>query len=235
VLDPSHLFQHMGYAAILVIVLLSNAGVPAPEESVLVLGGYLAWHGRLHLPLVILVGVVSASLGHNLGFWAGRRYGLRAISRLPLPPARVTQAQGLIARYGARAAFAARFAPGLRTVAEPLAGAGGLPPLRFLAANLLGAICYVPWPVLAGYGVGYGLGDWIERLRRAVGLEKDTALFAAILVVTALAFFVAGGLTRFIHERALCVVRSPSPGPLPLGGGEGGIAGPFSLLGERVA
>jgi membrane protein DedA with SNARE-associated domain len=28
------------------IVLLGNAGVPAPEESVLVPGGYLAWHGR---------------------------------------------------------------------------------------------------------------------------------------------------------------------------------------------
>jgi len=127
VLDPSHLFQHLGYAAILVIVLLGNAGVPAPEESVLVLGGYLAWHGRLHLPLVIVVGVVSASLGDNLGFWAGRRYGRRAIARLPLPPARLAQAQGLIARYGARAVFVARFVPGLRTVAGPLAGSGGLP------------------------------------------------------------------------------------------------------------
>jgi membrane protein DedA with SNARE-associated domain len=150
VLDPSHLFQHLGYAAILVIVLLGNAGVPAPEESVLVLGGYLAWHGRLHLPLVILVGVVSASLGDNLGFWAGRHYGRRA-------------------------------------VAGPLAGSGGLPPLRFFTANLLGAICYVPWPVLAGYGVGYGLGDWIERLRRSVGLKEDVALFAAILALAGVA------------------------------------------------
>ena len=186
----------MGYAAIVVIVLLGNAGVPAPEESVLVLGGYLAWHGRLHLPLVILVGVVSASLGDNLRFWAGRRYGRRAVALLPLPPARVEQAQGLIARYGARAVFAARFVPGLRTVVGPLAGAGGLPPFQFFAANLLGAICYVPWPVLAGYGVGYGLGDWVERLRRAVGLEKDAALFAAILVVGTLAFFGARGLRR---------------------------------------
>jgi membrane protein DedA with SNARE-associated domain len=189
VLDPSHLFQHLGYAAILVIVLLGNAGVPAPEESVLVLGGYLAWHGRLRLPLVIIVGVVSASLGDNLGFWAGRHYGQRAVARLPLPPARVARAQALIARYGARAVFAARFVPGLRTVAGPLAGAGGLAPHRFFAANLLGAICYVPWPVLAGYGVGYGVGDWLERLRRTSGLFKeDAALFAAILVVAVVAF-----------------------------------------------
>jgi membrane protein DedA with SNARE-associated domain len=188
VLDPSHLFQHLGYGAILVIVLLGNAGVPAPEESVLVLGGYLAWHGRLHVPLVILVGVVSASLGDNLGFWAGRRYGRWAVARLPLPPARVAQAQGFIVSHGARAVFVARFVPGLRTVAGPLAGAGGLPGRRFFAANLLGALCYVPWPVLAGYGVGYGLGDWVERLRRAAGLKEDPALFAAILAVAALAF-----------------------------------------------
>jgi len=131
---------------------------------------------------------VSASLGDNLGFWAGRHYGRRAVARLPLPPARLAQAQALIARYGARAVFAARFVPGLRTVAGPLAGSGGLPPLRFFCANLVGAICYVPWPVLAGYGVGYGLGDWIERLRRAAGLKEDAALFAAILAVAALAF-----------------------------------------------
>lgn len=183
-LDPNHLFQHFGYAAILVIVLLGNAGVPAPEESVLVLGGYLAWQGRLHLPLVILVGIVSASLGDNLGFWAGRHFGQRAIDRLPLPRARVAQARALIARHGAWAVFAARFVPGLRTVAGPLAGTGGLPPLRFLVANLLGAVCYVPWPVLVGYGVGYGVGDWIETLRKKMKLEEDLIFFAVVVLVT---------------------------------------------------
>jgi membrane protein DedA with SNARE-associated domain len=190
VLDPSHLFQHLGYAAILVVVLLGNAGVPAPEESVLILGGYLAWQGRLDLLLVILVGIVSASLGDNLGFWAGRRYGQRAIARLPLPHARLIQAQTLITRYGARAVFVSRFVAGFRTVAGPLAGAGGLPPLRFFTANLLGAVCYVPWPALAGYGAGYGLGDWFEKLREKFGLKEDLTLFAAIVVVAGAAFLV---------------------------------------------
>jgi membrane protein DedA with SNARE-associated domain len=190
VLDPSHLFQHLGYAAILVVVLLGNAGVPAPEESVLILGGYLAWQGRLDLRLVILVGIFSASLGDNLGFWAGRRYGQRAIARLPLPQARLAQAQTLITRYGARAVFVSRFVAGFRTVAGPLAGAGGLPPLRFFTANLLGAVCYVPWPVLAGYGAGYGLGDWFEKLREKFGLKEDLVLFAAIVVVAGAAFLV---------------------------------------------
>jgi membrane protein DedA with SNARE-associated domain len=190
VLDPSHLFQHLGYAAILVVVLLGNAGFPAPEESVLVLGGYLAWQGHLDLLLVLLVGVASASLGDNLGFWAGRRFGLRAIARLPLPQARVAQARALMIRYGAGAVFFARFVVGLRTVAGPLAGAGGLPPLRFFVANFLGAVCYVPWPVLVGYGAGYGLGHWVEKFREKVGLKDDLAFLAAVVAVTAAIFMV---------------------------------------------
>jgi hypothetical protein len=45
--------------------------------------------------------------------------------------------------------------------------------------------------VLAGYGVGYGLGDRLERLRRATGLFKeDAALFGAILALAGVAFIV---------------------------------------------
>ena len=183
-LDLSHLFQHFGYAAILVVVLLGNAGFPAPEESVLVLGGYLAWQHRLDLLLVILVGVVSASIGDNVGFWLGRRYGQRVVMKLPVPPARLDQAQRMMTRYGARAVFVARFVAGLRTVAGPLAGAGGLAPLRFFVANLLGAVCYVPWPVFAGFGIGYGLEGYVEKLRAKLGLKEDLALFAAVLAVT---------------------------------------------------
>ena len=62
VLNPSHLFQHLGYAAILVIVLLGNAGVPAPEESVLVLGGYHSFgaNGFRRTPLAGALPVVFA-------------------------------------------------------------------------------------------------------------------------------------------------------------------------------
>src|SRR5437867_4470397 len=133
---------------------------------------------------------MSTGAGDNLGSWAGRHSGQRAIARLPLPQARLAQAQSLITRYGARAVFASRFVAGFRTVAGPLAGAGGLPPGRFFIANLLGAVCYVPWPVLAGYGAGYGLGGWIAKLRGKLGLKEDLALFAVIIGVAGLVFLV---------------------------------------------
>jgi membrane protein DedA with SNARE-associated domain len=48
----------------------------------------------------------------------------------------------------------------------------------------------VPWPALAGYGAGYGLGDWFEKLREKFGLKEDLTLFAAIVVVAGAAFLV---------------------------------------------
>ncbi len=181
--DLTELFQHIGYGAIFVVVLLGNAGVPAPEESVLVLGGYLASQGRLHLPLVILVGIASASVGDNLGFWAGQYYGRRLLDRLPLSAERKAKYERIMVRHAAWAVFVARFIPGLRTVAGPLAGIVGVRHMKFFIANLLGAIVYVPCPVLAGYGIGYGLGEHIEKLRRLTGDFERVAMVAVLVAL----------------------------------------------------
>ena len=77
--------------------------------------------------------------------------------------------------------FAARFIPGLRFLAGPLAGAGGLRPSVFVVANALGAMIYVPTMVGAGYAAGYGLGDYVARLQRVVGRIERIILVAAIL------------------------------------------------------
>lgn len=172
-IDPGELIGHWGYPAIFGIVLAGTAGVPVPEESVLVAGGYLAWRGVLRLPLVIAVGIVSAAVGDNLGYWIGRRYGRGMIDRygrhVLITAERLDRAQRFVARHGASAVFVARFLPGLRAWVGPIAGMVGMRYLPFCVANALGAACFAPLAVLAGYAVGYGLGDRLERLRGALG------------------------------------------------------------------
>ena len=166
--DLGGLVTRWGYVAIVLLVLLGNAGLPIPEDAVLALAGYLAWTGRLRLPLVLAIGVLSAVAGDNLGYWVGRRYGRAAIERyhpwVGVTPRRLEAARRLVARYGALGVFVARFVPGLRFMAGPLAGAGGLPVRPFLVANLLGALTYVPLAVTAGYAVAYGLGAYVVVL-----------------------------------------------------------------------
>ena len=183
--ELGHLIEHWGYVAICVCVILGNLGLPVPEESILVLAGYLVWQGELRLPLVLLVGILSAIAGDNLGYWLGRRYGQAAIARYGrwagLTPARLDATRRVVTRYGAVGVVAARFLPGLRFLAGPVAGSTGLPPLTFVAANTLGALLYVPTMVAAGYGVAYGLGEYLNRVERVVGRIEHVVLVGAIL------------------------------------------------------
>ena len=82
--DLTQLLGHWGYVALFVIVVLGNVGVPLPEETVLALAGYLVWRGDMRLPVVLVVGVVSAVAGDNLGYWVGRRFGRNALPRYAL-------------------------------------------------------------------------------------------------------------------------------------------------------
>ena len=73
------LLEQWRYAAIFLMVILGNMGLPVPEETVLTLGGYLASRGVTRLHWVVVIGVISAVIGDNIGYWLGRRYGRAAI------------------------------------------------------------------------------------------------------------------------------------------------------------
>ena len=175
-----------GYLAIFAFVVVGNLGVPVPENSVLWIAGYFVWRGRLSLPLVLLVGIVAAVAGDNLGYWLGRRYGQPAAERygrtIRLTPHRLDRMQGFIQRYGAFGVFIARFVTGLRFMAGPLAGGLGLSPPTFFLANVLGALCYVPTMVGAGYAVGYGFRWYMRRFLRAEDTLETVLLLGAILL-----------------------------------------------------
>jgi membrane-associated protein len=190
--DVSELIGHWGYAAIFVVVVLGNVGVPLPEETVLALAGYLVWRGEMRIWVVLVVGIVSAVAGDNLGYWLGRRFGRTAMPRYARwvlgHPERLRSMEDFIARRGPFAVFVARFIPGIRFMAGPLAGGLGMRFTPFVAANVLGAIVYVPVAVGAGYAIGYGLGDYVEHLQRVVGRVERlivTAALAAALGVIA--------------------------------------------------
>ena len=171
-LDPGTAVTHWGYFAVFALVILGNAGVPVPEETVLLVAGFLAWSGQLRLDLVLAVGFVSAVIGDNVGYWLGRRFGRGALERhahwILGHPERLEAMQTFVGRRGATAIFVARFVPGLRFMAGPLAGALGLGAWPFLAANVLGAIVYVPIMVGGGWVLGYSFGDYVEPLNHIV-------------------------------------------------------------------
>ncbi len=196
-LDLGELIASWGYPAIFLIVTLGNIGLPVPEETVLIVAGYLAWQGYLQLSIVLVVGVVSAVAGDNVGYWLGRRYGQTAVERgaewLGLGSDRMASMRHFVARYGAVGVFLGRFFPGLRFMAGPLAGASGLGVRPFFVANVLGAAVFVPYGVGLGYAIGYGLNTYVTEIRHV----ERAALVAVLL-----------GIACFIGWRALRIIRN---------------------------
>ena len=202
--DFGELINHWGYFAIVLFVILGNVGLPVPEESILVLSGYLAWRGDLKLALVIAVGIIAAAAGDIIGFWIGRRYGHAALDRyrqsMLVRPERLESVTRFLNRYGAFAVFAARFIPGLRFMAGPLAGAAGVRPSVFVAANLLGAVVYVPHAVGIGFGLGYGVGEYAERLRHVFGRVETIVLIGTTI-----------GVVLVVGRRVVRAIRTARP------------------------
>jgi len=191
--DPGWVLETWGYVGISAVVILGNMGLPIPEETILILGGYLVWEGKLRLPIVLGVGFISAVVGDNLGYWIGRKFGRRTVERYErwffVTPVRVDAMQRIVARYGPLAVFAARFLPGLRFLAGPVAGISGLRPGPFILANVLGASLYVPAAVGVGYAIGLGWGDYLTRLENAAWrFEYLVLIFAVCLTIALLAW-----------------------------------------------
>jgi membrane protein DedA with SNARE-associated domain len=182
------LFERYGYFVVFAGVFLENTGLPVPGETVLLAGAVLAHWGRLSLPRVIVTAIVAATLGDNLGFAIGRRYGRalleRYCRRLGLTPERLAQFDRFFDRHGARTVFIARFITGLRVFGAVLAGASELRWPTFLLYNAAGAIVWSTTIAFAGYSLAYSwqtLERWIGRTG-LVGLVIIVLLFVAGVV-----------------------------------------------------
>jgi membrane-associated protein len=175
---------HYGYWAVAAALLLENAGLPVPGETVLLLASFLAYSERdLRLGWIVAVGTLACAVGDNLGYAIGRHGGrpllLRYRKVFRVNDAAVGKGERLFETYGAAAILVARFVFGMRVIAGPLAGVLRMPWKRFTICNLIGAVAWVAVVSFAGYGLGSrssALAHAMKRLDLALGVAFALAL-----------------------------------------------------------
>jgi membrane protein DedA with SNARE-associated domain len=140
-----------GYLAVLVGTFLEG-------ETVLVLGGFAAHRGYLHLPWVMLAAFIGSLLGDQLFFFLGRWHSQAVLARRPSWKVRVEKAQKLIDRFRTPFILVFRFLYGLRTVSPFVIGMSSVPSAQFIFLNAAGALV---WAVTVGAG-GYLFGEALE-------------------------------------------------------------------------
>lgn len=156
-----------------------------PGEVACLLGGVLAFQGRVPLAAVVLAAIAGAVIGDSIGYLIGRRYGERLLLALPravVRPAHLDRTKEVINRLGGRAVFVGRFTAALRVLVPGMAGIAELPYRSFLVYNVAGGIVWAGGSVVLGYLAG---ASWrrVQHTLSTVGLGVAGAVVAVGLVV----------------------------------------------------
>jgi membrane-associated protein len=180
---------HYGYWAVAAALLLENAGIPVPGETVLLLASFLAYSERnLQLPWIIVAGTVAATVGDNLGYALGNYGGRPLLERyrnfFRVSDEAVARGERLFARYGSVTILFARFVFGMRVIAGPMAGALRMPWKRFAVFNALGAALWVTVISVVGYSFGSRWTLLMHYMRRF-----DQALVVAFVLIVAVVWW----------------------------------------------
>jgi membrane protein DedA with SNARE-associated domain/membrane-associated phospholipid phosphatase len=170
-----------GAAAIAVVFLgpalesSAYVGFVVPGEIAVLLGGVLAYDGRIPLWAAIGAAVLGAIVGDSIGYWVGREYGRRILStiggRLPFVGARIDEhldsAEAYVRRRGGSAVLFGRFTTALRVMVPGLAGMSGVRYRTFALFNVIGGVVWGTAFVLLGFVAGAawervaGIATWV--------------------------------------------------------------------------
>ena len=175
---------HYGYWAVGGALLVENAGIPVPGETILLISAFLAYSEHdLRLFWIIVVATIAATIGDNIGFglgyFGGRRLLMRHQALFRIQERTLMSGEELFTRYGAITILFARFVFGMRIIAGPMAGVLRMPWRKFMLFNFVGAAVWVT--VISG--AGYLFGQHWPALEQGVKrLDASAALFVLAVV-----------------------------------------------------
>ncbi len=147
-----------GYGAVFLGIMLENAGIPIPGETITIVGGFLAGSNELNYWLVLVTAIAGAVLGDNIGYAIGKFGGwqlmLKMGSLFRIKEIELEKAKEEFSKNAAKAVFFGRFITLLRIFAGPMAGIAQMPYLKFFAYNLAGATAWASIMVTLAFFVG---------------------------------------------------------------------------------
>ena len=157
-------------------------GFILPGETAVVVGGFLAYEGRVPLAAVFAAAIIGAILGDSVGYEVGKKWGDTLLAKAPkrfVKPVHVTQGKELINRLGGRAVFTGRWTAVLRALVPSLCGTAKMRYRTFLLWNALGGVTWATAFILIGYLAGTA---W-KRIEGYTNIASYALFGAAIAAV----------------------------------------------------
>lgn len=176
-MDVNEIIKTFGYFGMFFIVFAESGlliGFFLPGDTLLFAAGFLASQGALNIYLLLILLIIAAIAGVQVGYLLGRRYGPKLFSRsdsLLFNQHHIERSKKFFDKHGGKTIVLARFTPIVRSIAPLIAGAGDMHYKSFAIYNVVGAILWVSAITLAGYF----FGNLIPNI--------DTYLLPAIVII----------------------------------------------------
>ena len=177
-----------GYLYLLLLFLIAfgeslpMVGLLLPGSTLVVLSGFLAFHGKAALPNLMLFSACGALLGDLLSYWLGAHFGGRLLSSRSFLKHQklIKQAERFFYSHGGKSIFFARFLGPIRGITPFIAGLAHMSGRPFCRYSLISAVLWG----LAYPGIGFlGGASWqqAQSLTARFGLLVLLALLATLI------------------------------------------------------
>jgi len=200
---PEFLSQY-GYTGLFGLLVLGIVGLPVPDETLLVLTGYLISQGHLHPVWAFVAAFSGSACGISISYILGRTMGHRFVHRygkwVHLTDDRVEKIHRWFDRMGHWLLAVGYFIPGVKHFTAFVAGMSGLEYPGFALFAYLGALLWVSSFLALGYFVG---DKW----------ESASEVVDRYLIVICVVAAVAGG---FFWSWRLRKRKQNRKGPQPM-------------------
>jgi membrane-associated protein len=182
------LIQHFGYAALFFALWLGIAGMPIPDEVVVMTGGAVTGTGVLLAVPAFFVTYLGVISGLTLGYVLGKYMGAPVLAKLTRKKkmARyIQQSESLISKYGNLALCFSYFIPVVRHVIPYLAGINKMTFRRYACYSFTTGFVWT----LIFFWLGRSVGSHAEQIGNLI-YHYGISLLWLILALAAVYFIV---------------------------------------------
>lgn len=191
----SVLVEHFPYVGLFLLLVLGGAGLPFPEDTTLILCGYLISTEVVN-PVYALLVVYSGILVTDFGLYSvGKKYERKIVNhrrfRKIISAGRLLMLQDKFRRNGILFILVGRHIAGLRAQIFLTAGVMRMPAVKFLIADAVSSLFTIAIMVGAGYAGGHSL----QVIKRDITRIEHIGIFLAVILLLGYLIF------RYVKSR----------------------------------
>ena len=195
--QTTSLIQPSPYMGIFLLLILGTLGLPFPEDTTLVLSGFLMAQDIIQsLPAFLLI-YPTLLMTDFLLYWIGKRYGRRVVEQKIfhriMSLNRHLKLEGKFRKWGIWVVFCGRPLLGVRAQIFLAAGVMRMPARKFLLADALSALITMAIMI----GIGYFGGSQIQILREDLARMNRMIMFSVVLI------FLGWPLFRYFRRKKI--------------------------------